>query len=94
VKIVNMVRTVQEMESFVLESLRGTDYACSRLERLAGGVANFTYRGHLAAPPEQGEKTIIIKHSEDYIPFAPDFKLDSIRSVNNPFSSAGMYSVC
>jgi len=59
-------------------ALSKTPYACSKLTRLSGGNANFTYRGYLLDRPDE---TIIIKHAEDYVARNPEWKLDIERAV-------------
>lgn len=59
-------------------ALSETPYASSKLTRLSGGSANFTYRGHLLDRPDD---TIIVKHSEDYLAQNPEWKLDIGRAV-------------
>ncbi|KAF4627319.1 hypothetical protein G7Y89_g10841 [Cudoniella acicularis] len=63
----------------VQESLKNGPYVCSSLVKLAGGTANFLYRGTLANPLEDGSKTIIIKHTESYVASNVAFKLTSTR---------------
>ncbi|KIW01974.1 uncharacterized protein PV09_06809 [Verruconis gallopava] len=57
-------------------TLSKTDWKVSRLERIAGGNANFTYRGYL----ESGNGTIVIKHSEPFAALNADYQLDVGRS--------------
>jgi hypothetical protein len=69
----------------ILTALRDTPFACSKLDRLSGGHANWTYRGHLVKALEDGKDTVVIKHAEGYIPSNPDYKLDVGRAVSNFF---------
>lgn len=66
----------------VLADLKDGPYTCTSLVRLAGGSANFTYRGTLATPLPEGTSTIIIKHAEPFVAIDSSFKLDVIRSVH------------
>ena len=67
----------------LLEYLSKTQYACSAIIPLSGGVSNFTYRGQLSRPLFSGENTIVIKHTEPYVARNKSYVLDSIRSVCN-----------
>ncbi|RAH61315.1 kinase-like protein [Aspergillus piperis CBS 112811] len=51
--------------------LSSTPYECSNIEQLSGGHLNLTYRGLLAHPLADGSKSVIIKHSKDYVTFVP-----------------------
>jgi hypothetical protein len=69
----------------VLQELSETPYACSSLTQLTGGTANFVYRGILARPltAQDGStvKSVIIKHSTDFVAINRDFPLDVTRCV-------------
>ena len=69
----------------VLQELLKTPYACSSLTQLTGGTANFVYRGTLTRPlPAQNgstAKSVIIKHSADFVAVNRDFPLDVTRCV-------------
>jgi len=67
----------------VQASLENGPYACVSLEKLAGGTANFVYRGTLAKPLEDGTNTIVIKHTEAYVASNVNFKLTSTRCVSH-----------
>jgi hypothetical protein len=58
-----------------------TIYACSSLTLLSGGTANFLFRGILAQPLEDGTKTIVLKHSEEFVAANRNFELDVTRCV-------------
>ena len=51
-----------ESATVVQKALASTPYACSSIERLSGGIANFTYRGHLSNPLVDGSRSVIIKY--------------------------------
>ncbi|CZR57274.1 uncharacterized protein PAC_07163 [Phialocephala subalpina] len=63
----------------VQESLKDGPYACSSLAKLSGGTANFVYRGTLVTLLKDGEKTVVIKHTEGYVASNPNFKLTDTR---------------
>lgn len=69
----------------ILTALKDTPFACSKLDRLSGGHANWTYRGHLVNALENGQNSVVIKHAEGYIPSNPDYKLDVGRAVSATF---------
>lgn len=74
--------TVDEMLPQVQKSLEAGIYACTALEALSGGSANFVYRGILATPLKDGTTTIVIKHTEGYVATHPGFKLTTDRCVS------------
>ncbi|OJJ89428.1 uncharacterized protein ASPGLDRAFT_31124 [Aspergillus glaucus CBS 516.65] len=63
------------------QSLTSTPYACTSLTRLSGGTVNFVYRGILQRPLDDGTKTVIIKHAEEFLASSRDFKLTAERCV-------------
>ncbi|KAH1419427.1 hypothetical protein KXX32_008763 [Aspergillus fumigatus] len=71
--------TAQDISTLVSQELSKTPYECSSLTRLSGGTANFVYRGVLARPLQDGTKTIIIKHGEEFVASNRDFKLTTDR---------------
>ncbi|THW22108.1 hypothetical protein D6D23_06170 [Aureobasidium pullulans] len=71
--------TLDEMSLKVQEWLQDGPYACTSLNKLSGGTANFVYRGTLAAPLQDGSKTVVIKHTEGYVAQSPNFKLTTTR---------------
>ena len=78
----NMAEGAVEISVQLQESLKEAPYACSSLQSLSGGTANFVYRGTLVRPLEDdGATTIIIKHSEPYVAQNPAFKLTTDRCV-------------
>lgn len=76
-----------EMKTKVENSLKDGPYACTSLEKLSGGTANFVYRGTLATPLSDGTKTVVIKHTEGYVAQSPGFKLTTTRCVSSSFVS-------
>lgn len=78
--------TVEKMLPQVQRSLEDGIYACTSLEPLSGGSANFVYRGILATPLEDRAKTVVIKHTEGYVATHPGFKLTADRCVSTPCS--------
>lgn len=77
-----------EMSDKIQTSLRDTPYACTTLQKLSGGTANFVYRGTLSTPLADNTKTVVIKHTEPYVASHPSFKLSVNRCVSssNPLS--------
>lgn len=73
---------LDEMSLKVQEWLQDGPYACTSLNKLSGGTANFVYRGTLAAPLQDGSKTVVIKHTEGYVAQSPNFKLTTTRCVS------------
>jgi hypothetical protein len=73
--------TPDEISQKVQESLKDGPYACSSLAKLSGGTANFVYRGTLVTLLKDGEKTVVIKHTEGYVASNPNFKLTDTRCV-------------
>ncbi|KAJ5290962.1 hypothetical protein N7478_000213 [Penicillium angulare] len=65
----------------LIENLSQTPYACSKLEQVAGGMMNFTFRGQLVDALFDGSKTVIIKHGEDYGSEAADIFIPTSRCV-------------
>jgi hypothetical protein len=77
-----------EKEQFGIEiakELSQTQYACSSLSLLSGGTANFLFRGILAQPLQDGRKTVIIKHSKEFVSVNRNFHLDVSRYVGYLF---------
>jgi hypothetical protein len=74
--------TNQDISTLVSQELSETPYECSSLTRLSGGTANFVYRGILARPLQDGTKTIIVKHGEDFVASNIEFKLTTDRCVS------------
>ncbi|KAE8150745.1 kinase-like domain-containing protein [Aspergillus avenaceus] len=65
----------------ILAELSATPYACSSVEQLSGGTANFVFRGTLLRPLEDGTETVVIKHTEDYVASNREFKLSAERCL-------------
>ena len=65
----------------ILQELSSTSYACSSLEALSGGTANFIFKGVLANPLPDGTTQVAIKHGEGYIASNPDWQLSTGRCV-------------
>lgn len=67
----------------ILQELKNTTYECRDLDLLAGGTANFTYRGTLAVPLKDANRvsTVVVKHAEPYIALYKSVELDVVRMV-------------
>ncbi|KAG0648904.1 Psilocybin biosynthesis kinase [Hyphodiscus hymeniophilus] len=74
------MEATENISAKVLDSLRHGPYACTSLDRLSGGTANFVYRGTLTRALEDGTRTVVIKHTEGYVASNPGFKLTTSRS--------------
>lgn len=79
----------------LLLRLSQTRYACSSLVKLSGGTTNFLYRGMLLQPLDSQDssqtaiaKTVVVKHSKDFVPGNIDFSLDITRCVSMHLISA------
>src|SRR5262245_60214427 len=80
-----MALSIQEKEQFglkIVHQLSQTSYACSSMEILSGGTANFLFRGVLAHPLPDGTKTVVVKHSKEYVSANRHFQLDISRCVS------------
>ncbi len=78
-----------EISARILQGLSETPYACSQLTALTNGTTNFVFRGTLVQPlPAQdgtstvGPRSVIIKHSTDFVAVNKDFPLDISRCVS------------
>lgn len=76
-----VTETADEISSKVQESLNDGPFACSKLEILSGGTANFVYRGTLKTKLDDGAGTVVVKHTEGYSASHPSLKLTDSRCV-------------
>lgn len=65
----------------ILRALSSTSYACSSLQPLTGGLANFLFRGDLAEPLADGTSQVAVKHGESHVALRPDIDLPTARCV-------------
>lgn len=65
----------------IKNELAETSYACSSLEPLSGGTANFLFRGYLVGLSPSRSQTIIVKHTKEFVSVNRDFQLDVSRCV-------------
>jgi len=65
----------------IREKISGTQYECSSLALLSGGSTNFVYRGALVSPLSSGAKTVIVKHTPEFLACSRDFRIDVSRCV-------------
>ncbi|KAL2172224.1 hypothetical protein VTG60DRAFT_7068 [Thermothelomyces hinnuleus] len=63
----------------VLQELSNTEYACSNLQPLSGGTANFLFKGTLIQPLANGTKEVAVKHGEGYVASVPGFQIPTTR---------------
>ncbi|KAK3692467.1 kinase-like domain-containing protein [Podospora appendiculata] len=68
-----------QVSRHVQAELDGTRYACSSLEALTGGTANFIFKGLLTQPLDDGTREIAIKHGKGYVASQPGFPLTTDR---------------
>ena len=66
----------------IAQELSQTRYTCSELTLLGGGTANFLFRGILAQPLQDGTKTVVIKHSKEYVAVNRHFEMNVSRCVS------------
>ncbi|KAF7319246.1 APH domain-containing protein [Mycena chlorophos] len=80
--------TIDGVEAYLAE----TEFACSRVVPLAGGIGNFTYRLFLRNPYEQ-QTTVILKHAAPYlanrpgVPFAVERQIYEAHILRQVLSS-------
>lgn len=69
-----------------LEYLKNTHFAASDVQLLSGGHSAFTYRAILDTPLATGEKTVILKHFENYLALynLDNVKIEAQRAVSQP----------
>ncbi|KAK3301603.1 kinase-like domain-containing protein [Chaetomium strumarium] len=63
----------------ILQDLSGTEYACSSLEPLSGGTANFLFKGILTRRLPDGTQEVAVKHGKAFVASMPDFQLSTAR---------------
>lgn len=73
--------TADPIAAKLMAALSQTEYACSSLTRLSGGVTNSTYRGTLLTPISN-VPTIVVKHSTSYLATSVDQHVDVSRCVS------------
>jgi hypothetical protein len=66
----------------IIHQLSQTPYACTSLKMLSGGTANFLFRGSLMESLPHGRKTVVVKHSKEFVSANRDFKLNISRCVS------------
>lgn len=76
----NLAKNIQ-LEVEVFDWLKGTRYASTSIEPLAGGSANFVYKVKLEEPLEDGTSTVLVKHGEAYMAVAPQNNMPLQRCV-------------
>lgn len=69
------------LDAELIEHFAQTQYACSKLEPVSGGMMNFTFRAQLLHPLSDGNKTVIIKHGEEYASGVPGLHVPTSRCV-------------
>jgi len=72
---------VESIRQAVLSELDGTPYACSALFPLAGGYANFVFRGVLKEKLANGASEVAIKHGQDHAATDPNMLVTTYRCV-------------
>lgn len=66
----------------IQKELGSTNFACSSLDPLSGGLANFVFKGRLAHPLPDGSQEVAVKHGEGYVAGMPDWKITTDRCVS------------
>ena len=98
-RLLNAIRSKDESDpkpsddpiaNSIVEALKKTEWRLSRIERISGGNANFTYRGWLKKPAGYKESydTIVIKHAEPYVASNQQWAIDVSRSVGEAISAS------
>lgn len=72
-----------EVAAQIIASFHDGPYATDSLEKLSGGTANFVYRVVLSNPLEDGQKTVVFKHTKGFVALNPEFKLPETRCVSS-----------
>lgn len=67
----------------ILQELSSTEYACSSLEKLSGGSANFIFKAALVKPLPDGTSAVAVKHGQGYVASMPDFQIPTVRCVSH-----------
>jgi hypothetical protein len=73
---------LEQSQKIVEKYLEGGPWESSKLEKLSGGTCNFIYRGTLKTPLSNGTKSVIIKHTPQFVASIPSFKLSDDRGVS------------
>lgn len=68
--------------SRILTELSKTQFACSSLVPLSGGVGNFVYKAQLRKPLDDGTAEVVVKHGEGFAAQFPTLKLPMFRCVS------------
>ncbi|KAK3322631.1 kinase-like domain-containing protein [Apodospora peruviana] len=72
--------TMDEIAAKVKAALTSTPYSCDELIPLAGGNANYVFRGHLSNPlPPDNTHQVLIKHGEPFVRTNESFSLPLTR---------------
>lgn len=73
--------TADEIISRIADELASTEYACSSLEPLSGGTANFLFKGKLQNPLRDGTAEVAVKHGEGFSASRSTLELSTRRCV-------------
>lgn len=73
--------TADEIVSRITDELASTEYACSSLEPLSGGTANFLFKGKLQNPLQDGTAEVAVKHGEGFSASLSTLELSTRRCV-------------
>ncbi|KAK4193958.1 kinase-like domain-containing protein [Podospora australis] len=63
----------------IQKELSKTEFACSSLVALTGGLANFVFKGRLVHSLPDGTREVAVKHGEDFVAGMPEWKITTDR---------------
>jgi hypothetical protein len=56
--------------------LTQTPFVASSVERLSGGLANYTFRANLASPDQNGRQSVIVKYTRGFAAASEEMGLE------------------
>ncbi|PVF95314.1 hypothetical protein CPB86DRAFT_788181, partial [Serendipita vermifera] len=76
IKTTEDLRTTEGIKAYLSQ----TPFSASTVERLSGGLTNFTFRATLASPNQNGHRSVIVKHATAYVALWTTISLDLSRT--------------